>query len=181
MRFFLCERYPYWELFWSVSSHIRTEYEEIRSICLYTVRMRENTDENNSYTFTQCLVVPSPAKNLLFSLREIGFHRFSKLKLPWTFIKIIFTISEAVLYNKAAGLSQLYRNLTPHWCFVGTFLEMSLSFIVRESTNDSSIQVTWFPKLSNQGRARTNNALPGKPYTNLPSYIKKFICLRYLR
>ena len=181
MRVFLCGRYPYWELFWSVFSHIRTEYEEIRSICLYTVRMRENTDENNSYTFTQCLVVPSPAKNLLFSLREIGFHRFSKLKLPWTFIKIIFTISEAVLYNKAAGLSQLYRNLTPHWCFVGTFLEMSLSFIVRESTNDSSIQVTWFPKLSNQGRARTNNALPGKPYTNLPSYIKKFICLRYLR
>ena len=118
MRFFLCERYPYWELFWSVSSHIRTEYEEIRSICLYTVRMRENTDENNSYTFTQCLV-PLTAKNLLFSLREIGFHRFSKLKLPWTFIKIICTISEAVLYNKAAGLSQLYRNLTPSLMFFG--------------------------------------------------------------
>ena len=39
---------PYLELFWSVFSCIRTEYGEIRSISLYSVPMRENTDQNNS-------------------------------------------------------------------------------------------------------------------------------------
>ena len=33
---------------WSVFSHIRTEYREIRSISPYSVRMRENADHNNS-------------------------------------------------------------------------------------------------------------------------------------
>ena len=35
---------PYSELFWSVSSRIRTEYGEILHISPYSVRMRENTD-----------------------------------------------------------------------------------------------------------------------------------------
>ena len=44
----LRKKCPYWELFWSVFSRIRTEYGEIRSISLYSVQMRENTDQNNS-------------------------------------------------------------------------------------------------------------------------------------
>ena len=39
----LREKCPYSELFWSVFSRIRTEYGEI-----YSVRMQENTDQNNS-------------------------------------------------------------------------------------------------------------------------------------
>ena len=39
---------PYSELFWSVVSRIRTECGEMRSISPYSVRMRENTDQNNS-------------------------------------------------------------------------------------------------------------------------------------
>ena len=39
---------PYSELFWSVFSRIQTEYGEIRSIFPYSVRMRKNTDQNNS-------------------------------------------------------------------------------------------------------------------------------------
>ena len=39
---------PYLELFGSVFSRIRTEYEEIRSISPYSVRVGENTDQNNS-------------------------------------------------------------------------------------------------------------------------------------
>ena len=35
-------------VFWSVSSRIRTEYGEILRISPYSVRMRENTDQNNS-------------------------------------------------------------------------------------------------------------------------------------
>ena len=42
------EKNPYWELFWFVFSRIWTEYGEIRSISPYSVRMRENADQNNS-------------------------------------------------------------------------------------------------------------------------------------
>ena len=41
------EKCPYSEFFWSVFSRIRTEYEKIRSIFPYSVRMRENTDQEN--------------------------------------------------------------------------------------------------------------------------------------
>ena len=34
-------------LFWSAFFRIRTEYGEIRSISPYSVRMRENEDQNN--------------------------------------------------------------------------------------------------------------------------------------
>ena len=44
----LRETCRYSELFLSVFSHIRTGYGEIQSICPYSVRMRENTDKNNS-------------------------------------------------------------------------------------------------------------------------------------
>ena len=39
---------PYSELFWYVVSRILTEYGEIQSISPHSVRMRENTDQNNS-------------------------------------------------------------------------------------------------------------------------------------
>ena len=39
---------PFSELFWSVFSHIWTEYAEILRTSPYSVRMRENTDQNNS-------------------------------------------------------------------------------------------------------------------------------------
>ena len=42
------EKCPYSELFWSVFSRIRTEYGEILRMSPYSVRMRENTDQNNS-------------------------------------------------------------------------------------------------------------------------------------
>ena len=44
----LRKKCPYLELFWFAFSRIRTEYEEIRSISPYSVRMRENADQNNS-------------------------------------------------------------------------------------------------------------------------------------
>ena len=42
----LCEKCPYSEFFWSVFSRIRTGYGEIMSS--YSVRMQENTDQENS-------------------------------------------------------------------------------------------------------------------------------------
>ena len=44
----LREKCPYLELFWPVFSRIWTEYGEILCISPYSVRMRENTDQNNS-------------------------------------------------------------------------------------------------------------------------------------
>ena len=46
--FTLYKKCPYSELFWSAFSCIPTEYGEIRSISPYSVRMRENVDQNNS-------------------------------------------------------------------------------------------------------------------------------------
>ena len=44
----LREKCPYSELFWSAFSRIWSEYREILRIPLYSVRIRENTDQNNS-------------------------------------------------------------------------------------------------------------------------------------
>ena len=44
----LRKKCPYSELLWSVFTRIRTEYRETRSISPYSVRMWENTDQNNS-------------------------------------------------------------------------------------------------------------------------------------
>ena len=44
----LLKKYLYLELFWSIFSRIRTEYREILRISRYSVRIRENTDQNNS-------------------------------------------------------------------------------------------------------------------------------------
>ena len=38
----------YSEFFWSIFSHIWSEYGEIRSISPYSIRMRENTGQNSS-------------------------------------------------------------------------------------------------------------------------------------
>ena len=47
-RLLLREKCLYLEIFWPVFSRIWTEYEEILRISPYSVRMRENTDQENS-------------------------------------------------------------------------------------------------------------------------------------
>ena len=44
----LRKKCPYLELFWSVFSFIWTEYEEIRGVSPYSVRIREKEDHKNS-------------------------------------------------------------------------------------------------------------------------------------
>ena len=44
----LPEKCPYSDLLWPAFSCIRTEYGEILRISPYSVRMRENADQNNS-------------------------------------------------------------------------------------------------------------------------------------
>ena len=42
------EKCPYSDFFWSVFSHIRSEFEKILSMSPYSVRIPENTDQKNS-------------------------------------------------------------------------------------------------------------------------------------
>ena len=44
----LHKKYPYLELFWSIFSHIRTEFRRMQSTSPCSVRMWVNTDQNNS-------------------------------------------------------------------------------------------------------------------------------------
>ena len=49
----LCKKCPYSEFFWSVFSHIRTEYGEIGNISSYSVQMRENANQKKSEYFSR--------------------------------------------------------------------------------------------------------------------------------
>ena len=44
----LCKYYPYSDFAQTVSSHIRTEYEDLQSKPHYSVQMQKNTNQNNS-------------------------------------------------------------------------------------------------------------------------------------
>ena len=48
LSFTLLEKCPYPAFFWSVFSRFRTEYREMWTISSYSVRMRENTEKENS-------------------------------------------------------------------------------------------------------------------------------------
>ena len=55
--------FPNTEFFWSVLSHIQTEYREILHISPYSARMRENTDQKKLRIwtlFTQCVIFLFP-------------------------------------------------------------------------------------------------------------------------
>ena len=71
----LREKCPCSELFWPASSGIRTEYGEILGISPYSVRMRENADQNNSeyghfYAVIYLLVVVGICRMLYKKLHE---------------------------------------------------------------------------------------------------------------
>ena len=72
----LHEKCPYWELFWSRFSRLRTEYGEIRSISPYSVQMREIGDQNNSeygyYTDTIRILYGYYTK--LYSMKSAFFN-----------------------------------------------------------------------------------------------------------
>ena len=64
-----------WSFFWSVFSRIRTKYGEIRRKSLYSVRIRENTDQKK----TLCLDIFHAVLN----------KKNQKIFLPWMKFKEI--------------------------------------------------------------------------------------------
>ena len=63
------ENCPYLELFCSAFSRIRTEYGEILRISLYSVRMQENADQNNSDAGTFYAVFNCKFSFMLYKLQ----------------------------------------------------------------------------------------------------------------
>ena len=76
----LREKCPYSELFWSVFSCIRTENGEILRIYPYSLRMRENTDRNNSGYFLRSGYLPN--NNSI--LRKFGKKHYIVSTEFWT-------------------------------------------------------------------------------------------------
>ena len=87
----LLKKSPYSGLFWSAFSRIRTEYGEILRISPYSVRMRENVDQNNS-----------EYGHFLRSV-NLGWHRKKRLN-SW-----MFPVSITCSYRN--------RNLIIHFLF----------------------------------------------------------------
>ena len=75
----LRKKCPYSELFWSSFSRIWTEYGEIRSICPYSVQMRENADQNNP---KQEHFSRSEQQCVKFSCQSLGHVTTAKRPFP---------------------------------------------------------------------------------------------------
>ena len=99
----LCKTCPFLELFWSVFSCIWTEYGEIRSISPYWVRMREDTDQNNS-----------KYRHFLHSEKCFPYstsHPKQCLKnIPFVMARKIYTIVDNNSFEKNKQLNELKRN-----------------------------------------------------------------------
>ena len=67
----LREKCPYLELFCFVFTRIRTEYGQIQSISLYSVRMRENVDQTNSEYghFSRSVIIT-------ISVRQVHYRKY---------------------------------------------------------------------------------------------------------
>ena len=93
--------------FWSLFSHIRTEYGEIRSISLYSVRIRENADQKKL-----CICTLSMQCKLWYlNKSRVGFSE-SSFKLLQNCV--IFCASYPGGYT--AGASSPYSpRLRCHW------------------------------------------------------------------
>ena len=117
----LREKCPNTEFFWSLFSHIRTEYGELLSISPYSVRMRENTDQKNFCIwtlFTQCSTV-----HILEPYKMSMLHTIFRLEdIFWSFLVKLFL--------------KFHRSLMTGWkhifkiesLFVGTFLALQEIF-----------------------------------------------------
>ena len=103
----LCEKCPISELFWFVFPRIWTEYGEILRISSYSVRMRENADQNDSEYFLRSVhlyLKESKKDHHHFH----GRHVFPWLKICvciWLFTQKIFYLSEKHCYNLCLNLT----------------------------------------------------------------------------
>ena len=111
--FILREKCPYSEIFWSVFSRIQTEYGEIWSTSPYSVRMWENTDQENSEyghfsRSVKSIIKDTRAtfmdeKNLAYHLKRV--YPFStNLKLSE---KLIFFIPDTYTYMSVGVIKGL--------------------------------------------------------------------------
>ena len=89
----LRKKYPYTELFWSVFFRIWTEYGKVRIILPYSVRMRENTEQNNSeyghFSRSDIYLITSITIDLItIYLMHSWQNQWNQMKI----VKIVFLI-----------------------------------------------------------------------------------------
>ena len=68
----LSKKCPYWELFWSAFSCIRTEYEETIRVSPFSVRIQENAGK--------MLMRTTPNTNNFYATRAINYQADKQLK-----------------------------------------------------------------------------------------------------
>ena len=115
LMFALLEKCAYSELFWCAFSRIRTEYGGIIRITPYSLRMRENIDQNNSESghvlrsveYAKCLwLIGSildhfdPQKNWSVEIKG-RYNRFLSLKVNILSIQPVFFL--CMLYCKSSN------------------------------------------------------------------------------
>ena len=129
---------PYCELFWSSFSRIRTAYGEIRGISLYSVRMRENTDQNNSEYghFSRNVLYPS----LLCIVKAI-YDIYSSLYIfDGPLQRFHWNIDNPCLLARSAGnLNFVVSRIQTRFLYSDVFSGSRLKFI---SINNLTL-ITW--------------------------------------
>ena len=101
---------PYLEFFWSVFPHIWTEYGEIRSLSIYSVRMREDKDQKNSEYW--CFSRSVHLINFIVALKNTFAHIWITILSLFSEARIKFLIFAIKVFNNA-GYSLFLRKTQP--------------------------------------------------------------------
>ena len=131
----LRKKCPYSELFWSAFSCIRTEYGQMRSISPYSVRMRENVDQNNS-EYGHFL----RSVRLVFSFSFLFVNGVVKIPLYSWYIKLRHRNYNLWWKNQwlVNRISLLYKNHSKMYFEVQSLKKFTLPFkITGDSEADS--------------------------------------------
>ena len=130
----LREKCSYSELFWSAFPRIRTEYREILRVSPYSVRMRENADENNN-KYGHFLRSERSARWIKGSIRKLA------LRVNWPPCASNIETFPGVFGTKYSGISyilfvQTIFSIGIHPCGPGTrwefhrFTKRSTAFLI---------------------------------------------------
>ena len=105
--------------FWSVFSHVRAEYGEVRSISPYSVRIRENTDQKKLRIWT--LFIQWFISNLFMTLCKTRFWfsiLYFKYLQPndWDVFEISYWITEENYHDELIFIRNWHLPTLSHLC-----------------------------------------------------------------
>ena len=128
MKLTLRKKSPYSEIFWSVFSHIRTNYGEIRTISPYSVRMRENADQKYSEYGHSSRIISSCDKQSSAKRYNLKEHQ----RLPfWSMGSFYFFVVENksfTILNHFVKLTKRKHNPRMTIYVIRSFLQVGFRF-----------------------------------------------------